>query len=78
VDHDGYLIDTKVDYVMEFPNYNADTSKWALADLLTLKVGQSLIRPGIIYRRIQPNIVQVQRTVNAGADRPGGNCPKGN
>ena len=33
IDHDGYLIDTKVDYLMELPNYNKDRSVWSLQDL---------------------------------------------
>jgi hypothetical protein len=78
VDHDGYLIDTKVDYVMEFPDYNIDKTRWSLEDLLKLQVGQSLVRPGIIYTRIQPDAVRVQRTVAAASNRPGGVCEKGN
>ena len=78
VDHDGYLIDTRVDFVLSFPNFNIDKTKWALADLLNLPVGQSLVRPGIVYTRIQPYIVRVRRTIDRGANRPGGNCLKGN
>ena len=78
IDHDGYLIDGKADYVMAFPNFNADKTKWALSDLLSLKVGQSVIHPGITYTRTGQGAVHVTRTVNAGADRPEGNCPRSN
>jgi hypothetical protein len=78
IDHDGYLIDTKTDYVMEyFPNYNADKTKWSLADLIPLQVGQSVQRPGIVYAKIRDNIVRVQRTVSTASERPGGICGAG-
>jgi hypothetical protein len=78
IDHDGYLIDTKTDYVMEFfPNYNADKTKWSLADLVPLRVGQSVRRPGIVYSKIRDNVVRVQRTVSAASERPGGTCSAG-
>lgn len=75
IDHDGYVIDTRVDYLMETPNYNRDASRWSLNELNALKVGESLARPGVVYERIQPDVVAVHRLVNSAADRPGGICP---
>jgi len=74
IDHDGYLIDTKVDYLMEFPNYNSDRSAWSLKQLASLGVGQSVVRPGITYIKIRPDIVKIERTTDNAANRPGGIC----
>ncbi len=74
IDHDGYLIDTKVDYLMEFPNYNSDRSAWSLKQLASLGVGQSVVRPGITYTKIRPDIVKIERTTDNAANRPGGIC----
>lgn len=74
IDHDGYLIDTGVDFVMEFPNYNQDRSAWSLADLGGIDVGQSVRRPGITYTKITPQVAKVDRTVQNSADRPNGRC----
>jgi hypothetical protein len=74
IDHDGYLIDTKVDYLMEFPDYNQDHSIWSLKNLSSLGVGQSVVRPGITYTKIQPGIVKIERTIDNAAARPGGVC----
>lgn len=74
VDHDGYLIDTKVDYLMEFPTLNRSRSVWSLSDLSDLSIGQSVVRPGIIYTKIQPKIVKINRTVASSSARPGGAC----
>lgn len=77
VDHDGYLIDMRVNYLSDFPDLNADKTRWSLADLLRLEVGQSLVRPGITYTMIAPELVRVLRTVRSATDRPGGICGQG-
>lgn len=74
IDHDGYLIDSRTDFLMEFPDLNRDKSRWSLAQLESLPVGASVVRPGITYTRISPDIVRVHRTVEHASDRPGGIC----
>jgi hypothetical protein len=76
IDHDGYLIDTQVDYLMEFVSYNGNRSVWSLRELTELGVGESLTRPGIIYKKIGTDIVKIERTVEKSSDRPGGTCAK--
>lgn len=74
IDHDGYLIDSRTDFLMEFPDLNRDPTKWSLAQLESLPVGGSVVRPGITYTRISPDIVRLFRTVQRASDRPGGVC----
>ena len=74
IDHDGYLIDSRTDFLMEFPDLNRDKSRWSLAQLESLPVGASVVRPGITYTRVSPDIVRVHRTVEHASDRPGGIC----
>ncbi len=74
IDHDGYLIDTKVDYLVELPDYNRNASKWSLKDLSGLGVGQSVVRPGVTYTKVGPGVVKIDRTLDSAADRPGGVC----
>jgi hypothetical protein len=74
IDHDGYLIDTRVDYLMEFPSHNHDRSVWSLSDLSQLGVGERVVRPGIIYTKIRPDIVKIDRTVDSSSARPAPKC----
>ncbi len=74
VDHDGYVIDTKIDYLLEFPSLDRARSVWSIADLAELAVGESVARPGVTYTKIRPRIVKVQRTVDRSSSRPGDAC----
>jgi hypothetical protein len=74
IDHDGYFIDTKVDYLMAFPSRNHDRSVWSLNDLDQLGVGGTVARPGITYTKIGPDIVRIDRTVDNSSARPGPKC----
>jgi hypothetical protein len=74
VDQDGYVIDTRVDFLLDLPDYNADKSRWSLASLRLLGVGQSITRPGVIYTKIARDRVSVHRTVTSAAARPDGIC----
>ena len=44
IDHDGYLLDRGVNFLLDFPNFNGDPKAWALSQLIALPVGQSLTR----------------------------------
>lgn len=69
-DQDGYFIDQKVDFVVApFANYNHDRSRWSLARLENLPIGQSIDRPGIRYTKISHDAVQVSRKATKATDR---------
>jgi hypothetical protein len=74
IDHDGYFIDSKADFVMDFPDFNADRTRWSLASLDALPIGSIVVHPGLTYTKVAPNIARVTRTVPSAKDRPGGIC----
>jgi len=76
VDHDGYLIDSGADFVMNLPNYNGDRRRWSLERLEDAKPGETLEHPGIRYTALDSGYIRVTRTLARAADRPGGVCPK--
>ena len=78
IDHDGYFIDTKADFIASFVSDNADPRHWSIDELSNIPIGASLVRPGITYQRIGPDLAKVTRTLEHASDRPGGICPANN
>jgi hypothetical protein len=52
MDHAGYLRAAKVQFVMEQPDYNRDTTRWSLAALKALRPGESAIHDGLRFERL--------------------------
>ena len=69
-DHDGYLIDRRVDFLLRLPNYNRDPDAWSLSELRKLAPGASLTRPGIRYTMLASGFVAIERLVERAANRP--------
>ena len=71
IDHDGYLLDRGVNFLLDFPNFNGDPKAWALSQLIALPVGQSLTRPGLRYVKVAEDVARIEPLVKRSAARTG-------
>jgi hypothetical protein len=69
IDHDGYLIDQRVDFLLAFPNYNRDSQDWSLQRLQKLASGETVSRPGILYTKLASGAVHITRLLSHAAER---------
>lgn len=52
IDHVGYLKARKVAFLGATPNYNRDPRRWSLADLSSLRPGQTVTSEGLMFGRL--------------------------
>jgi hypothetical protein len=60
-DHVGYLKARDVQYLLQYPNPNADRARWSLAEVGKLKPGEALEREGLRFVRLTRNATRVER-----------------
>jgi hypothetical protein len=59
-DHIGYLRARQIDLLAGNVNFNRDPSRWSLAELRKLKLGESLEREGLRFTRVPDNLMRVE------------------
>ena len=59
-DQIGYIRARDIDFLMEFPNYNQDQTKWSLAELQKLQLGEVIAYRGHKFTKLADDLVRVE------------------